>query len=195
MGYGAASAAAILTGRTLGEGKEEKIQQTTFTFQVIFCIIGVCTGLVIFLSRGPAPTIDDTLTPEAAKLTSQFIAVLAMTSVGTCYQMAADCGICARRVQTQNLPCGNNMVFTWLICLPAAALSAFCLSPFAGGGVLLPENGPYWKMSGYFSARALGQSGGSKSHGMDRIGNIRAVAAWRWQVVRAAGDCLKLKWE
>lgn len=130
VGYGAASAAAILTGRTLGEGKEEKIQQTTFTFQVIFCIIGVCTGLVIFLSRGPVLMIYDTLTPEAAKLTSQFIAVLAMTSVGTCYQMAADCGILRAGGDTK-FAMWNNMVFTWLICLPAAALSAFVfhLSP------------------------------------------------------------------
>ena len=32
VGYGAASAAAIMTGRTLGEGHKERIDQTAFTF-------------------------------------------------------------------------------------------------------------------------------------------------------------------
>ncbi len=124
VGYGAASAAAILTGKTLGEGKKERIDQTVFTFQVLFCIIGAATGLIIFLSRGPVLRIYDTLSPEAARLTSQFITVLALTSVGTCYQMAADCGILRAGGDTR-FAMWNNMVFTWLICLPCAALSAF----------------------------------------------------------------------
>lgn len=124
VGYGAASAAAILTGRTLGEGHKDRIAQTAFTFQVIFCGIGVCTGLLIWLSRGLVLQIYDTLTPEAARLTAQFIAVLAVTSVGTCYQMAADCGILRAGGDTR-FAMWNNMVFTWLICLPCAALSAF----------------------------------------------------------------------
>ena len=124
VGYGAASAAAILTGRTLVEGKKERIDQTAFTFQVLFCIIGVFTGLIIFFSRGPVMMIYDTLTPEAAELTQQFITVLAITSVGTCYQMAADSGILRAGGDTR-FAMWNNMVFTWLICLPCAILSAF----------------------------------------------------------------------
>ena len=124
VGYGAASAAAILPGRTLGEGKKERIDQTAFTFQVLFCIIGVFTGLIIFFSRGPVMMIYDTLTPEAAELTQQFITVLAITSVGTCYQMAADSGILRAGGDTR-FAMWNNMVFTWLICLPCAILSAF----------------------------------------------------------------------
>ena len=124
VGYGAASAAAILTGRTLGEGKKERIDQTAITFQVLFCIIGVFTGLIIFFSRGPVMMIYDTLTPEAAELTQQFITVLAITSVGTCYQMAADSGILRAGGDTR-FAMWNNMVFTWLICLPCAILSAF----------------------------------------------------------------------
>lgn len=124
VGYGAASAAAIMTGRTLGEGHKERIDQTAFTFQIIFCIIGVFTGLIILLSRGPVLQIYNTLSPEAAELTRQFITVLAITSVGTCYQMAADCGILRAGGDTK-FAMWNNIVFVWLICLPCAALSAF----------------------------------------------------------------------
>ena len=124
VGYGAASAAAIMTGRTLGEGHKERINQTAFTFQIMFCIIGVFTGLIILLSRGPVLQIYNTLSPEAAELTRQFITVLAITSVGTCYQMAADCGILRAGGDTK-FAMWNNIVFVWLICLPCAALSAF----------------------------------------------------------------------
>lgn len=124
VGYGAASAAAIMTGRTLGEGHKERINQTAFTFQIMFCIIGVFTGLIILLSRGPVLQIYNTLSPEAAELTRQFIIVLAITSVGTCYQMAADCGILRAGGDTK-FAMWNNIVFVWLICLPCAALSAF----------------------------------------------------------------------
>lgn len=124
VGYGAASAAAIMTGRTLGEGHKERIDQTAFTFQLMFCIIGVFTGLIILLSRGPVLQIYNTLSPEAAELTRQFITVLAITSVGTCYQMAADCGILRAGGDTK-FAMWNNIVFVWLICLPCAALSAF----------------------------------------------------------------------
>ena len=124
VGYGAASAAAIMTGRTLGEGHKERIDQTAFTFQIMFCIIGVFTGLIILLSRGPVLQIYNTLSPEAAELTRQFITVLAITSVGTCYQMAADCGILRAGGDTK-FAMWNNLVFVWIICLPCAALSAF----------------------------------------------------------------------
>ena len=124
VGYGAASAAAIMTGRTLGEGHKERIDQTAFTFQIMFCIIGVFTGLIILLSRGPVLQIYNTLSPEAAELTRQFITVLAITSVGTCYQMAADCDILRAGGDTK-FAMWNNIVFVWLICLPCAALSAF----------------------------------------------------------------------
>lgn len=124
VGYGAASAAAIMTGRTLGEGHKERIDQTALTFQIMFCIIGVFTGLIILLSRGPVLQIYNTLSPEAAELTRQFITVLAITSVGTCYQMAADCGILRAGGDTK-FAMWNNIVFVWLICLPCAALSAF----------------------------------------------------------------------
>lgn len=124
VGYGAASAAAIMTGRTLGEGHKERIDQTAFTFQIMFCVIGVFTGFIILLSRGPVLQIYNTLSPEAAELTRQFITVLAITSVGTCYQMAADCGILRAGGDTK-FAMWNNLVFVWLICLPCAALSAF----------------------------------------------------------------------
>ena len=127
VGYGAASAAAIITGRTLGEHEFDPIagiKPVLHTLQIVFVAIGVVTGLVLYFAQYPILMIYDTLTPQAAALTGQFITVLAITTVGTCYQMAADCGFLRAGGDTRFCMINNN-IWTWLICLPCAFLSAF----------------------------------------------------------------------
>ncbi len=127
VGYGAASAAAIVTGRTLGEHEQDPaagIRPVVHTLQIVFVAIGVTTGLVLFLSQWPIMHIYSTLTPRAAQLTRQFIAVLSVTTVGTCCQMAADCGFLRAGGDTRFSMINNN-IWTWLICLPSAFLCAF----------------------------------------------------------------------
>ena len=130
VGYGAASAAAILTGKTLGENEKQPkqpkqaIQPLLHTLQILFVGIGIVTGIILFLAQFPILHIYDTLTPRAAQLTKQFITVLAVTTVGTCYQMATDSGFLRAGGDTRFSMINNN-IWTWLICLPCAYLSAF----------------------------------------------------------------------
>lgn len=127
IGYGAASATAIITGRTLGEHEDnpiEGIKPVLHTIQVLFIVIAVVTGVVLFFAQWPILMIYDTLTPRAAQLTGQFITVLAITTVGTCYQMGLDCGFLRAGGDTRFAMIHNN-IWTWLICLPCAYLSAF----------------------------------------------------------------------
>lgn len=127
IGYGASSAAAIVTGKTLGEHEQnpvEGIKPLLHSLQILFLVIGVITGIVLYLSQWPIMLIYNTLTPRAAQLTRQFIAVLAVTTVGTCYQMATDCGFLRAGGDTRFSMINNN-IWTWLICLPCAFLSAF----------------------------------------------------------------------
>lgn len=132
VGYGAASAAAIMTGKRVGEGDMERIRQSTRTFQLIFIGLGLLTGTLIFAASRPVLLLYPRLTDGAARLTTSFTTVLAVTSVGTCYQMAADNGMIRAGGDTR-FPMWNNMVFMFGICLPLAALSAFVwkLSPVA----------------------------------------------------------------
>src|SRR5699024_4607089 len=44
VAYGAASAAGIVVGRTIGEGGEKRLRPLVTTFQVLFISIGLCTG-------------------------------------------------------------------------------------------------------------------------------------------------------
>ena len=127
VGYGAASAAAILTGKTLGENEKQPkqaIQPLLHTLQILFVEIGIVTGIILFLAQFPILHIYDILTPRAAQLTKQFITVLAVTTVGTCYQMATDSGFLRAGGDTRFSMINNN-IWTWLICLPCAYLSAF----------------------------------------------------------------------
>ena len=127
VGYGAASAAAIITGKTLGAHEDDPIagiQPVMHTLQIVFILIGVATGAVLFLAQIPILHIYNTLTPRAAQLTRQFITILAVTTVGTCYQMATDSGFLRAGGDTRFAMIHNN-IWTWLICIPSAFLSAF----------------------------------------------------------------------
>lgn len=124
VGYGAASAAAMLTGKAMGEGNMTLIKQQTFTFQVIFLGLGLVTGAGIFLAKDFILGFYPSLSIEAAAMTRSFMDVIAITSIGTCYQMATDVGI-IRAGGSPSFSMKNNFIFIWGIVIPLAYLSAF----------------------------------------------------------------------
>lgn len=124
VGYGAASAAGILTGKAVGAGDTSFLKKQTFTFQMVFLCLGLITGLCIYLSSDMVLGFYPTLTSETRTITEQFIKVMAITSVGTCYQMASDAGI-IRAGGSPGFSMINNTIFMWGIVIPSALLSAF----------------------------------------------------------------------
>ena len=123
--YGAASAAGIVVGRTIGEGNEKKLHPLVTTLQVLFLSIGLCSGLAIFLLRGPIlAAFGGTLTENAYRLSRQFMLVLAITTVGTSYQMACDNGIIRGGGDTA-FSAKMNLISMWCIIVPFSAMAAF----------------------------------------------------------------------
>lgn len=123
--YGAASAAGIVVGRTIGEGNEKKLHPLVTTLQVLFLSIGLCSGLTIFLLRGPIlAAFGGTLTENAYRLSRQFMLVLAITTVGTSYQMACDNGIIRGGGDT-GFSAKMNLISMWGIIVPFSAMAAF----------------------------------------------------------------------
>lgn len=123
--YGAASAAGIVVGRTIGEYNEKKLHPLVTTLQVLFISIGLCSGLAIFLLRGPIlAAFGGTLTENAYRLSRQFMLVLAITTVGTSYQMACDNGIIRGGGDTA-FSAKMNLVSMWCIIVPFSAMAAF----------------------------------------------------------------------
>ncbi len=91
---GAASAASVLIGKTVGEGDLPKVKLYTRTLQMIFIGIGVLLSCTMLLIRGPllrfyAPTI----TPETYDLASAYMLIQTAVLLVMSYQMSVNAGI------------------------------------------------------------------------------------------------------
>lgn len=118
---GMAGAVGIITGKTIGEGKEEKMKEYAVTVQFIFLALGVLTGGVLFLLRDPFISLYN-VTPEAAAYAAQFVSVLSVTVIGTCYQCACLFGL-VKSGGDVAFVFKNDAIFVFLVVLPAAILA------------------------------------------------------------------------
>lgn len=125
VAYGAASASGIVVGRTIGEGNEKNLRPLVKTLQVVFITIGVLSGLLIFILRTPILSVfGGTLSAQAHTLSLQFMTVLAITTVGTAYQMACDNGIIRGGGDTA-FSAKMNLISMWCVIVPVSFMAAF----------------------------------------------------------------------
>lgn len=125
VAYGAASASGIVVGRSIGEGRRDALRPLVTTLQVLFTAIGLVSGGLIFLARAPILAVfGAALTERARGLAVQFMAVIAVTTVGTSYQMACDTGIIRGGGDTA-FSARMNLVSMWGIVVPFSAMAAF----------------------------------------------------------------------
>lgn len=122
--YGSASASSIVIAKTVGGGDIEKVKTYARTLQVIFLIVGVFTGALIFFTRPLVLMIYGSMEPRTLELANQFLIVLAAMSVGTSYQMSTLTGI-VRAGGATSFVLINDLIFVWCIVIPSAALAAF----------------------------------------------------------------------
>ena len=120
---GASSAAAVMIGKTIGEGKTDKIKPYTVTLQVIFLCVGIATSVVLNLLRLPILSLYE-LSPETKSLASSFILVLCVTCIGTAYEMPVLTGIVRGGGDTRFVFI-NDLISIWCIVLPLSFLAAF----------------------------------------------------------------------
>lgn len=122
--YGSASAAGILIGKAVGRDDRELVKSYSRTLQVIFVIIGVFTGIMLYAVREPILSMYSELTPETRQMSRQFMNVLAVTVVGTSYQVAVLSGI-VRSGGSPKVQMWNDIIFMWGLVLPLSLLGAF----------------------------------------------------------------------
>jgi putative efflux protein, MATE family len=121
--YGAGSAATVLTAKTVGQGDLNQVKSITRKMQILFILIGVVTGILVYVLRYiivgfyavPKDTVD---------LSLQFLGILAITVVGTAYQMPCLTGIVRGGGDTKFVLI-NDIIFMWGIVLPVSILAAF----------------------------------------------------------------------
>lgn len=123
VGMSSANAASVITGKTVGAGRLDKLRSYSKTMQAIFLIIGVSFSILMFVLKDAIISIY-TVSAETKALASGFLTVLSVTTIGSCYEYPVEGGIIAGGGFTQYTAWVDNL-FMWLFTIPSAYLSAF----------------------------------------------------------------------
>lgn len=125
---GMSSAVGIITGKTVGAGKTERMKEYAYTVQLLFLGLGLITGGVITLLKNPFIGLYSGITAEAVSYSSQFITVLSVTMIGTCYQAAGLFGL-VKSGGDIGFVFKNDTIFVFLVVLPSAIIASILGAP------------------------------------------------------------------
>lgn len=120
---GAASAASVVIGKTVGSGDLSKIKEYARTLQLIFISIGILTSIFLRILKDPVLSLYN-LTPETLAMARKFINILCITCIGTAYQMPTNTGIIRGGGDTKYV-LKVDIIAIWCIVLPLSFLGAF----------------------------------------------------------------------
>ena len=121
--FGSANASAVIIGKTIGQDKYELAINYTKTLQILYLIIGLSAGILLFLFKDLILSLY-TITPETKELASQFTTVLAFLMVFTTYDTAVIIGI-LRGGGSSKFALYLDILSMWLISIPVSLLTAF----------------------------------------------------------------------
>lgn len=124
---GMSSAVGIITGKTVGAGLYDKMKEYAKTVQVIFLIVGLVSGAAIFLARDGFISLYNA-SPEAQEYSRQFINVISVTIIGTCYQAACLFGL-VKSGGDISFVFKNDTIFVFLVVLPSSLLAMWLGAP------------------------------------------------------------------
>ena len=124
---GLSSAVGIITGKTVGAGQYQRMKEYARTVQVLFLGMGVLSGLLVFLCRDPFIGLYNT-SPGGAEYARQFINVISVTIVGTCYQAACLFGL-VKSGGDISFVFKNDTIFVFLVVLPSALIAQWLGAP------------------------------------------------------------------
>ncbi len=121
--YGTANASSIIVGNATGEGDIDNIKIMAKKLQVIFLVVGVLTGILLFSIRDFILSFYD-ITTQTENLARILITILSITVIGTAYQMSTLTGI-VRAGGDTHFVLVNDLIFIWGIVIPLSAIMAF----------------------------------------------------------------------
>lgn len=123
VGMSSANASSVTMGKTVGEGKLDKVRAYSRTLQLIFIIIGAVSALGMFTFREAIVSLY-AVSDEAKELAMNFIVVLSVATLGSCYEFPVEGGIIAGGGDPKYQAIVDTL-FMWLFTIPSAAISAF----------------------------------------------------------------------
>ena len=124
---GMSSAVGIITGKTVGAGLYDKMKEYAKTVQVIFLIVGLVSGAAVFLAGDGFISLYNA-SPEAQEYSRQFINVISVTIIGTCYQAACLFGL-VKSGGDISFVFKNDTIFVFLVVLPSSLLAMWLGAP------------------------------------------------------------------
>ena len=124
---GMSSAVGIITGQTVGAGQYEKMKEYSKTVQMIFLFVGLISGAAVFLARDGFISLYNA-SPEAQAYSRQFINVISVTIIGTCYQAACLFGL-VKSGGDISFVFKNDTIFVFLVVIPSSLLAMWLGAP------------------------------------------------------------------
>lgn len=121
---GLSGAVGIITGKTVGAGKYEKMKEYAKTVQMIFLFVGLVSGLAVFLLRDGFISWYPEISAEAREFSRQFINVISVTIIGTCYQAACLFGL-VKSGGDISFVFKNDTIFVFLVVIPSALIAQY----------------------------------------------------------------------
>ncbi len=123
VGMSASSAASVTMGKTVGEGNLRLVRPYARRLQLIFLGLGVVSAALLFACKGVILSFY-AVSQETRNLADQFLTVLAVCTIGSCYEYPVESGIVGGGGNTKYAAIIDNS-FMWLFTIPMAYLSAF----------------------------------------------------------------------
>ena len=123
VAVGAASTTNVFIGKAIGEGDMKVVKQYAKTFQVMFLIMGICCGLILYALTEPVLALYS-FSDESRELARTFLHILCIVMVGMCYQMPVNSGIIKGGGATKYAMI-LDLVSIWCIVIPLSFFMAF----------------------------------------------------------------------
>lgn len=124
---GISGAVGIVIGKTVGSGDVSKIREYSRTVQLASVLLGIFTCAVFALARDPFIACYD-ITESAVGYSRQFINVLCVTCLGTCYQYTCLFGL-VKSGGDVGFVFKNDTAFVFGVVLPSALITALLGCP------------------------------------------------------------------
>ncbi len=123
VGMSGANAASVTMGKIVGQRRFDDVKPYARTIQLIFLILGACSCVLILLFRGPILSLY-AVSGEAKSLAYDFLLVMAVTGIGSCYEYPVEGGIIAGGGDPKYQAIVDTL-FMWCFTIPVSALAAF----------------------------------------------------------------------
>lgn len=122
--FGIREASAIMVGKAVGTNNFDLVKRYAYTFQLVFLGVGLITGALIYGIKDIILLLYNNLDAETIRTSRQLMTVLAVTTVGTCYQMATLTGV-VRAGGATHFVLKNDTIFVLFIIVPASLLATY----------------------------------------------------------------------